>query len=496
MASSRRSARSAEARGAPSDDDAPILSALRDALARHDVAASGACVPPALIVAFSGGLDSTVLLHALARTLDPARLLAVHVDHGLQPAARGWPSHCEAVAHALGTGFECVRVEGSPPRGASLEAWARDARYAALARVAARARVPLAFTAHHADDQVETVLMRAARGTGPGGLAGMDPVVTHAGVRIGRPLLGISRAMLRDYAQRHALRWVDDPTNEDTRRLRNAVRLRLVPALERAIPGFRSALLGALPALRAQRDVADALARDDLERCRADAGALDRRALASLPPDRLAAALRRWIADRGMRAPTRARLAQMGAQLVDGRGAYGCVRHEGADFVRYRDRVEVLVPRAPDRDDGAESGAALLARLRWAGEPRLELPGGAGRLVFTRDAAHPGQAPGVSTEWLRGCTLEVRPGASSPRLRLRADGCSQSMKNLYQARGVPAWMRPRLPLVYADSRLLYAAGFGMDRGPHWPRSGETVSIGWEAVLDDDPRRAFCAPHHL
>jgi tRNA(Ile)-lysidine synthase len=282
------------------------------------------------------------------------------------------------------------------------------------------------------------------------------------------------------------------------------VRLRRGPALERAIPGFRSALLGALPALRAQREAIDALARDDLAHAHLGEGALERRALAPLPPDRLAAALRRWIADLGMRAPTRSRLAQMADQLVGGRGAYGCVRHEGADFVRYRDRIEVRASwpleggarvspgaRAPEA-----AGAAVLARLRWGGEPALELPGTGGCLVFTPDSAHPGREPGVSAEWLRRCTLEVRPGASSPRLRLHANGCSHTMKNLYQGHGVPAWVRPTLPLVYADSRLLYAAGFGMDRGANWPREGDTVSIRWETGLDGDPRRAFCAPHHL
>ena len=187
MASSRRSAKNAD-RTAPAT--ATVLAALDAAL--REAALPAVDAPPLVLVAFSGGLDSSVLLHALASRGDRVRLHAVHVHHGLQALAESWPAHCEAVAASLGVSFSCVRLD---PRGAAregLETWARRARYEALAGEAQRLGCELAFTAHHADDQAETVLMRLARGTGVLGLGAMPVVRAWGRRRLVRPLLGLS----------------------------------------------------------------------------------------------------------------------------------------------------------------------------------------------------------------------------------------------------------------------------------------------------------------
>ena len=435
------------------------------------------------LVAYSGGLDSTVLLHAVTRFAGAAGVVATHVHHGLQPAADAWAAHCEAQARELGVAFECVRLIGAPARGQSLEAWAREARYQALADVARRTHCAAVLTAHHADDQVETVLMRIARGTGIDGLVGIEPVASLAGALVLRPLLGLRRARLAAYGRHLALRWVEDPSNADQRRARNAIRHRMLPAMDAAVPGFREKLLETLPLVRAARDAQVALAEQDLERARIAAG-LERRMLAQLPLERRNAALRAWLREQGLRAPSEARLREIGKQLVEARGAEGRVLHEGVALLRYRDTIAVCDAAA------LEIARPSHTELSWRGEGSIDLPDGAGRLRFVSARAEAADA--VAERWLSDQTLVVTPGgASSARLRPYPGGRRRTLKNLYQERGVPAWVRATLPLVHARGQLLYASGIGMDCDSERPRAGACVSLRWEPVAAGDPRWAWC-----
>jgi len=480
MESSRRSASSVEAALA-----AALGSAAREpAGSSPDLAGSSPDPAGPWLVAYSGGLDSTVLLHATVRVAGPSAVVAVHVHHGLQPAADVWPAHCEARSRELGVAFECARLQGGPARGASLEAWARDERYRALAAIARRLGARAALTAHHADDQVETVLMRLGRGTGIDGLAGIEPATNLAGVAVLRPLLALRRAELAGYARAHALRWIEDPSNADTRRTRNALRHQVLPAIDARMPGFRQHLLDVLPQLRAARDAQAALAAQDLQRARSGAG-LDRSVLRELPAPRRQAALRAWLRELGLRMPSVAKLLEIDRQLVGARGAYGCVLHQGVALSRDRDAVSALHasqrPQAP----------LPTLELRWREEARIDLPDGHGRLLF--EPAPPGEDCAVSARWLTGQPLTVSPGgASSARLRPRRSGHSRALKNLYQERGVPAWLRPLLPLVHAQGRLLYASALGMDCDEAWPAGGECVRIRWEPDDATDPRWPWCA----
>jgi tRNA(Ile)-lysidine synthase len=468
MASSRRSAKNAEPAAGSADAD-PVVGAI----ARAATAACAGTGHRRWLIAYSGGLDSTVLLHAAVQALGAPALVAAHVHHGLQPAADIWPAHCEAQANALGVAFECLRLKGRPPRGASLEEWARDERYRALADVARRVGACGVLTAHHADDQVETVLMRLARGTGIDGLVGIEPTTVLSGVAVNRPLLALTRAQLVRYAHRNHLRWVQDPSNADLRRARNAIRHRVLRSIDAVLPRFRERLLEALPHVRAARDAQALLAQQDLQRAGTGAG-LDRRVLAALTRERCHAALREWLRGQGLRAPTEARLTEMARQLVDARGAHGRVMHEGRALVRDRDTIRVL-------DPAALAGPRMSpTRLQWRGEPVIELPLWGGRLMF--DPVAEPSAAGVDAGWLRARPLTLTAGgASRARLRPGPRAHRRTLKNLYQEQGVPAWMRASLPLVYVEGCLLYAGGIGMDCGDAWPAGGDRVSIRWEAA---------------
>src|SRR5450830_1404468 len=183
---------------------------------------------PAWHIAFSGGLDSTVLLHLLAnlaKTEELPTLGVVHVHHGLQAAADAWPGHCQSVCDALGVPLRVMRVQVLA--GASLERAARDARYQAFSEVVGAGAALL--TGQHRDDQAETLLFRLLRGAGVQGLAAMPMQRPLAGGHLLRPLLGSSRAELQAYAQAHELTWIEDPSNADPRFSRNSLRHWLNP---------------------------------------------------------------------------------------------------------------------------------------------------------------------------------------------------------------------------------------------------------------------------
>ncbi len=220
---------------------------------------------PTWHIAFSGGLDSTVLLHLLAslantQTLPPLR--AVHVHHGLQAAADAWPAHCQAVCDSLGVPLRLMRVQVRP--GASLERAARDARYQAFMQAMGAGEV--LFTGQHRDDQAETLLFRLLRGAGVRGLAAMPEHRPLAQGHLVRPLLAFSRSELEAYAQQHQLHWIEDPSNVDPRFSRNYLRHRVLPSLTERWPQAITQLARTAEHMAEAQGLLDELAQMDLQR--------------------------------------------------------------------------------------------------------------------------------------------------------------------------------------------------------------------------------------
>jgi tRNA(Ile)-lysidine synthase len=191
-----------------------------------------------IAVAYSGGADSTALLHAAAAQW-PGRVTAIHVHHGLQAAADGFVRHCEAACGAILVPLQVVYVDAKNASGESPEDAARKARYAALAGKALEVGTPLVALAQHADDQVETLLLALSRGAGVAGLAGMPAEFDRFGVRFVRPLLGLGARAIRDELNSRGIGYVDDPTNTDLAYTRNKIRHRLLPVLAEVFPQYR-----------------------------------------------------------------------------------------------------------------------------------------------------------------------------------------------------------------------------------------------------------------
>jgi tRNA(Ile)-lysidine synthase len=437
---------------------------------------SRVCVSGAIAVAYSGGLDSSVLLH-LARGFAAARgisLFAFHIHHGISPNADAWLLHCERECESLGVAFAARRIALSRPEDTGVEEAARLGRYAALGELCREHGATLLLTAHHQDDQAETVLLQLLRGSGVAGLGGMesantapdllgDPALTMA-----RPLLSCTRAELEGAAEAGGIAFVEDESNADPRYTRNALRHRVMPALAESFPGFQQRIARAARHAQAAQRLLNELAAQDLALClEGECIAIDR--LRRLGIDRIDNALRYWFASRGVRMPAASWLAEMRTQLLDAReDARVCVTHADCHVRRHRNLIH-LVPR----DAAAPSGTPPVS-FRWSGQAMLRFEEFRGTLHF--DQAE----DGVDAAWLRGQELSIHYRSGGERLKPAPNRATRSLKHHYQALNVPAWERERLPLVSAGGDLLFASGIGMDSRHFSIEEGSRIRLRWQA----------------
>jgi tRNA(Ile)-lysidine synthase len=398
-------------------------------------------------VAYSGGLDSHVLLHALHGLIaahPELTLGAVHVHHGLRPAADQWAAHCMAVCAALGVSCQVLHVQARPAAGESPEDAARRARYQALQGVMGAGDCLL--TAHHQDDQAETLLLQLLRGSGVAGLAGMPACAPFGAGLLARPLLSCSRAELHDYAEAHGLKWVEDDSNAETGYDRNYLRHEILPRLSARWPATAAALTRSAGHCAAATDLLQVLATQDLAGLRgAEPGTLRIDRLQALDAARQDNALRAWLRALDLPTPSTAHLRQVrGALLTAAQDAMPCVRWPGAELRRYRGLLHAMTP-LPAHDAGQV--------LAWDMQQPLALPGNAGCLQVALSTGH-----GLDAA-LRGQRISVRFRRGGEICKPVGRGHHHDLRKLFQEAGVPPWRRERIPLLYVDGSLAAVVGF-------------------------------------
>ncbi|UUY06525.1 tRNA lysidine(34) synthetase TilS [Pseudomonas sp. J452] len=403
---------------------------------------------PAWRVALSGGLDSSVLLHLLARLRDRQALpplSAIHVHHGLQAIADTWPQHCQQLCDGLGVPLQIAYVQVAA--GASLERAAREARYSAFERCLGAGE--LLLTGQHRDDQAETLLFRLLRGAGVRGLAAMPAQRALGQGVLLRPLLAVSRSELEAYAQQHELRWVEDPSNADTRFARNFLRAEVLPLLARQWPQARQNLARSAEHMREAQGLLDELAELDLAAAApsSEYAWLGLPSLALGPLRQLSAArqrnaLRHWLAPR--------------TALPDSEHWQG-----------WQDLRDAAVDSAPVWRLAAGELRRADERLWWLAGEWLSTPS---LPAAWFEPAQSLQLPGNGRLHLRGeypvGELQVRYRIGGEVLELPGRG-HRDLKRLLNERGVPAFVRGRLPLLYRGEELLAVANLpGLD-GSQW-----------------------------
>lgn len=441
-----------------------------------------------IAVAYSGGLDSSALLdlaHAYGQQ-NAIPVVAFHVHHGISPNADSWLAHCESTCAALGLRFEGARVVLEKSRS-GVEAAARKLRYAALGAMCQGHGVKLMLTAHHLDDQAETVLLQLLRGSGTAGLSGMDAanaapeLLGNPDLVMARPLLPVSRGELEQYVAAKQIAFVDDESNTHPRYARNALRHQVMPALAQAFPGYQERFArSAAHAQSAQRLLTE-LAVQDLASS-LDGDCIDVAKLRAMSLDRAYNMLRHWFALRSLRMPSTAWLTEMVTQLVEARSdAQLLVTHPDCHIRRHRDRLHITPKLAslPGQRDPDDEGVFVKEGelFKWSGEGSLAFPSYGGVLHFEQGEQ------GIDPAWLRGQPLKIDFRKGGERLKPAANRPTRPLKYHYQACDVPAWERERLPIVSAGKDLLFAAGIGMDCHHFGAGPAPLIALRWESRAD-------------
>lgn len=414
---------------------------------------------PTWWLAYSGGLDSQVLLQLLSQL--PITLRAVYVDHGLQAASAQWAQHCEQSCEALGVPFQVVAVDASAAPRQSPEAAARQARYAALQSLMQPGDCLL--TAHHQDDQGETLLLQLFRGAGIKGVAAMPFFKAWGKVYHARPLLDLERADLRSYAEAQGLRWVEDPSNEQSRYDRNYLRHHVMPLLKQRWPSVLHNLHRYASHQGESDQLLQQLAQLDLQAFPDHRDSLSIEALAKLDPLRQKNLLRYWLTLQGQPLPSAAILDEILKQVVQGSDDNRArVQWAGVEARHFQRRMYVIPCLAHD------AGRCY----PWKGDEPLAI-----ETLYKVLQAQPwkgGLQPGIQG---RDMQIKFRQGGEV----IQPAGRSQhhTLKKLFQEAGVPSWERDRIPLLYLDDKLIAVAGYWVDASVAVDRATE----GWMPLLE-------------
>ncbi|KGD70477.1 tRNA(Ile)-lysidine ligase [Tatumella morbirosei] len=394
-----------------------------------------------VLVAFSGGLDSTVLLHAVAglRRQQSIDVRAVHIHHGISRYADQWAEHCQSVCQTLDIPL-VVRKVTLNPQGQGTEASARQARYAVFAEILQREEALL--TAHHQDDQCETLLLALKRGSGPAGLASMPAVLPFSGGAIVRPLLTFSRQQLTTYAEYHQLQWVDDDSNSDPAYDRNFLRLNILPLLEQRWPHFPAAAARSAELCGEQETLLDELLQDELRQLITLQKSLPISPLIEMTALKRAAILRRWLAHCGASMPSRNQLAQLWQNVACSReDANPCLVAGNGEIRRYNNQLWWVRP-VPDLRN---------TQLEWANRNQpLTLPDNLGQLVSASSGVRI-RKPAVNEH------LSVRFTATG-RLHIMGRERGRELKKIWQECQIPPWQRGNIPILFYNDEPVCAPG--------------------------------------
>lgn len=391
-----------------------------------------------LYVAFSGGLDSTVLLH-LARQLSDD-ITAIHVNHNLSPNADAWQQHCQSLCEQWNVNFIAQSVHITE-KGDGLEAEARKLRYAAIAE--AIDKNAMVLTGQHQDDQLETFLLQLKRGAGPKGLSSMPTVAEFdKEALLIRPLLELSREQLEQYAKTHKLEWIEDESNEDTRFDRNFIRHQLTPELNDRWSGFTKAACRSISHIAEQQQLVQEFAEEDLKPLLRAPNQLRIIGLIALSKTRQRSVIRHWIDSLNITMPSQAILERMFKEVIGAKAdANPKVQWAGHQLRRFRERIFIIA------DEHERPGIDFELTLN---QP-VKLNDDIGTICLTDNPDIEGltiPAPAA------GQKVYVRFGVQGLSIKPQDSKHTRKLKDLFKENGIPPWERSRTPLLFYGDELV------------------------------------------
>ncbi len=419
-----------------------------------------------LVVAYSGGLDSTVLLDLLYRrqlsSPQATGLRAVHIHHGLSQLADDWLVHCRHQCLLRQIPFIALRVEVNRQQG-GVEAAARSARYAALGESLMPGDVLL--TAQHQDDQAETLLLALKRGSGPAGLSSMPATAILRQHELLRPLLDISREQLEAYARHYQLSWIEDDSNADERFDRNFLRLHVMPLLQQRWPQFNQSVSRSAQLCAEQEALLDELLSETLSSLIQQDGSVSIAPMLTMNAPRRAALLRRWLSSAGVRMPSRTQLERLWNEVALSRAdASPRLQLGHHQLRRFRDSL-YLLPLWPSLKHQV---------LQWSEWPQpLKLPQDLGIIsVSGPDTGQWVRAP-AHTE-----TVSIRFDHSGP-LYIVGRHHRRPIKKIWQELGIAPWLRERTPMLFYNQQLIAVLGVFVTRDGEARQGREGCGVVWQ-----------------
>ena len=415
-------------------------------------------------VAYSGGLDSHVLLFAMHSLKSRLRcdISAIHVNHNLNERAGEWAEHCKGICSGLGIELEIVEIDAKSPKGESQEAWARKVRYEAMEAIVKQDEMLL--TAHHSDDQAETLLIQLLRGSGPAGLAAMPAICRFGAGYHARPLLHYTRQQLQEFAQENEISWINDDSNKDMRFDRNLIRHEILPRLRKRWPSVTDTLSRAARLQAQSAELLEELASVDMDSCLVkEMEALDIRCLKKLSSARCSNLLRYWVKTSGFPGPDSRQSHQILTDVVDAKAdANPCVSWPGAEVRRYHNYLFVMKPLPEPA--GPE-------KRNWKLGEACRLPVGILQ-------AYRGRGEGIRANVCPDGTLQVGFREGGEVIKREGNQHHQQLKKLFQEYDIPAWLRNYIPLLYKDDRLVSVAGKWIDQKFAAAPGEEAWQINW------------------
>lgn len=397
-------------------------------------------------IAYSGGRDSHVLLHAMSQLREtlPIKLHAIHIHHGLSQQADHWVAHCQTICQDLQIELTVDRVNAQSATGESPEEIAREKRYHVFSSLLKQDDILL--TAHHQEDQAETLLIQLFRGAGPKGLAAMPKIKTLGQGMHARPLLAMTENDFQQYAEQHQLRWIEDESNFNVAFSRNYIRHHIMPVLKARWPSVASTLSRVSHHCAEAQQLLETQARED---CLAVQGStaslLSVSKLVALDDVRQRQVLRTWLATFGA-VPSAVKLQQIQRDILQSRyDKMPYLRWKGKELRRFRDDLYVIKTERLHHDQ---------QHYDWDLTNPLWIPGLGRSLMAT-----PSAGSGIVTT-IKTLTVRFRQGGETCRLANRT--CHHRLKNLFQAWNIPYWERDRIPLLYHGDQLISVVGYYID----------------------------------
>lgn len=416
--------------------------------------------PAVYWVGFSGGADSTALLQALyeCREALAAPIHALHFHHGLQAEAEDWQKHCERFCKKRDIPFHSERLDISGETGASLEEAARNARYRAVARIIGPEELYL--TAHHAEDQAETLFLNLMRGSGIEGLAGIPEVRNLEPGWVARPLLDIRRRDLVGFLEERNIRWLEDPSNQDTRFDRNYLRLELFPLLEQRWPGITQRLERTARNARATSNALGTFIENQSGYLLQDPLKMPVHKLLELSHEMQPLILRQWLRRHEVPMLPESRLREFLAQLASAQfGNVAEVQWEGWMIKHYRQDLW-LHRRNPD---------LACPQLEWTSGSELDIGPDAGTLNLE------GAVPDIPPGW------SVAPRKAGARIRTIEQGPSQKLKHFFQSASIPPWIRQGIPILYWDGEPVALGDWILGHRLQWWLAENDLEFSWRPL---------------